>query len=157
MRKRNNTGLSNSVDRDGRDILINCIIEQKTEWAIKIIKKFKELDINKKDNNGDTVIHACIYSKNYEMFDYLLKFSNINLHYSPDLLFCAFKHDKKNNSLIIKLIEHGLNPFDEKNEVSKHSFYDLLKEYDEGIRTIGGKKLDVKPIMNYILEKYKNK
>ena len=95
--------------------------------------------------NGRTALHSCISTKNCEMLDFLLELPNIDIHIQPNLLEIA---DVTNNLLIIKLIKSGLNPFEK--DDSGYSFYDVLKEYNDGIITKGGEKVNVKPILDFI-------
>jgi len=46
----------NSVDRDGRNILLNFIIEHKIDFALKIIK-LDGIDLNQQDKNGFSALH----------------------------------------------------------------------------------------------------
>jgi len=144
----------NATDEYGRTVLINCVIDynnpiKKIVFANEYAKQLVNLgiDINKKDINGKVALHFCLSTKNYEILDFLLELPNINIDVQPNLLGVA---DITNSSLIIKLIKSGLNPY-EKNDVG-YSFYDVLKEYDEGIRTKGSGKVNVKPIMDFISE-----
>ena len=47
----------NSVDRDGRTLLINFIVEHKTEFSLELIKNYKDLDIDLQDVNGWSALH----------------------------------------------------------------------------------------------------
>jgi ankyrin repeat protein len=62
----------NAVDRYGRNILINCIIENKTEWAKKILKEANDLDINSQDCNGWTALHFSVQENNETIAKILL-------------------------------------------------------------------------------------
>jgi ankyrin repeat protein len=56
-----------SVDRDGRNILLNCIIENKTDWALDIIKNIKELDINSQGKDGFSALHFAVQEHNLKI------------------------------------------------------------------------------------------
>jgi ankyrin repeat protein len=142
----------NAIDEYGRTALVNCIIDynnpiKKIVFANEYAKKLVDLgiDVNKKDFNGRVALQSCISAKNYEMLDFLLEVPHIDIHTQPNLLECA---DITNSLLIIKLIKSGLNPFEK--DDSGYSFYDVLKEFDDGIVTIGAGKVNVKPIMDFI-------
>ncbi|GHT22380.1 hypothetical protein FACS189430_04070 [Bacteroidia bacterium] len=142
----------NAIDESGRTALVNCIIAynspiKKITFANEYAKKLVDLgaDTNKKDLNGRVALHFCISTKNYEILDFLLKTPNIDIHTQPNLLEIA---DITDSLLIIKLIKFGLNPFEKDDD--GYSFYDVLKEYDDGIITKGGGKVSVKPVMDFI-------
>ena len=145
----------NAIDEYGRTALINCIIMyndpiKKIVFANEYAKKLIILgiDVNKKDFEGFVALHFCISSKNDEMLDYILEIPGVEIHTQPNLLDYAISQDITNSSLIIKLLKIGLNPFEK--DDSGYSLYDVLKEYDDGIITRGGKKVNVKPIIDFI-------
>ncbi|MEL3912754.1 hypothetical protein, partial [Treponema pedis] len=82
----------------------------------------------------------------------LLKNDAINLYTMPPLLNYAFNKNVHNYSLVIKLLNSGLNPYD-KNEKGV-SFYDILQEYSTSEIYVGGNKVDVKPILEVIHKKW---
>jgi ankyrin repeat protein len=151
----------NATDENKRTVLMNCIIDYNDpnhnfSFTNKYAKKLIHLgaDINEKDKNNDAAIHHCILSKNYEIFDILLSRKDIDLNAEPNLLMLVLNKDITNFSVMIKLIEMGFDPFEKHKD---YSFYDLMKEYDDGIRTRGLNKINVKPIMEYISNEYNNK
>ena len=146
----------NAADEYGRTALHNCIIDynsptKKITFANEYAKKLIDLgtDINKKDKNNYTAVHICINVKNYEILDILLSQQNIDINIEPNLLMFTLDKDITNFPLMIKFIEMGFNPFE---KLDSYSFYDILKEYDEGILQNGSGKVDVKPIMDYIVK-----
>lgn len=145
----------NATDENGRTALINCITNianpiQKFSFANGFAKKLidKGIDINLPDLTGRVALHFCLSSKNDEIFNYLLNKPQINLDVKPKLLDFAFSQNPTHHEPIIKLLQLGLNPFEK--ETNKASFYETLKLFDQGEATIGGNKIDVSPILEYI-------
>lgn len=145
----------NATDEYGRSALIYCITNienpvEKFPFANDFAKKLIDMgiDINLPDFNGRVALHFCLSSKNYEIFNYLLNKPKINLNVKPRLLDFAFNQNPTHYEPIIKLLQLGLNPFEK--EANKTSFYETLKLFDEGVATIGGNKIDVSPILEYI-------
>ena len=105
----------NAVDRDGRNILLNCITENKIEWAKYIINNFSDLDINSKDNTGWSALHFAVNGLSYEIIDELLKHKTIKINitdeYGRTVLMNLRHKNKASNSddVIIKLLEAGVD------------------------------------------------
>ena len=101
----------NAVDKDGRNILLNCIIEDKTEWALTIIKKFNELDINSQGNEGFSALHFAVQEHNLKVLDGLLKNKKIIVdiqdNWGNTPLWKAIYDQEYDEDIIIKLLEAG--------------------------------------------------
>ena len=114
----------NSVDRDGRSILLNCIIENKRIWAMYIIKNFNELDVNSKDRRGWSALQFAVQCNFLDMVKELLKNENIDINIADNNGNTALMQAVQNNlrcyeEIIIKLLEAGM---------------DINNENDHGIR-----------------------
>jgi ankyrin repeat protein len=102
-----------SVDREGRNVLINCVISNKKEWVTYILKQFTELDINTKDNSGWSALHFAASGNNVEIVDLLLKHKTIDLNVTDDygrtpLMNILHKNNAANaEDIIIKLLDAG--------------------------------------------------
>jgi ankyrin repeat protein len=100
-----------AVDRDGRNILLNCIIENKTDWALDIIKNTKELDINSQDKGGFSALHFAVQEHNLKILTALLKKKHIIIDiqdkYGNTPLMRAFFVNENKEDIIIKLLEAG--------------------------------------------------
>ena len=145
----------NAVDESGRTALFECIVlfnspDGKFDFANDHAKKLIDLgiDINKVDAKGYVALHQCILEKNYAIMDILLETPGIEIHTPQNLLQFALNRDTTNSSLMIRLIKLGLDPH-EKDERG-YSFFDIVKQFDDGTRTIGGNKMDVKAVMDFI-------
>ncbi len=143
-----------SVDRDGRSFLTNCIAEHKNSFAKKIIEL--GADVNQLDNDGAPPLFTAIREKNVEMLKELL--SNLNLdkniqdNYGKNALGIALQAHPKDNNLMIFLVEEGIDPFvrDKKGK----SPYLLMKKYESGEITKGGSKLNIEPVIKKIEDTY---
>ena len=147
-----------SVDEFGRTALINCIIAFRNpiedcfsanDYAKLLVES--GADVNKTDFNGYVALHHCILSKNYEMFDYLLSRTHINIDVEPGLLGYALSHDIDNTSNIIKLLDLGLDPF---KKGTIFSTYQVLVGIDNGTIKIGNQTKSVKPVLDHIKQLY---
>ncbi|WP_349855051.1 ankyrin repeat domain-containing protein [Bacteroides cellulosilyticus] len=65
-----------SVDRNGRNFLMNCIAEGKNDFAYKLIELGANL--NHQDASGASPFFSAIWSKNLDMIDYLLDSPNVD-------------------------------------------------------------------------------
>lgn len=137
----------NSVDRDGRSFLMNCISEGKNDFAHKLIEL--GADMNQQDNEGAPPLFAAIWAHNSEMLDLLLEnpdtHKNITDNRGRNALRIALQAHPNDNELMMRLLQAGVNPFSCDN--NGLSFYSLIQRYDSGEITKGGRKLNVKPIV----------
>lgn len=98
------------IDRDGRNLLMNLIIEGKNKFAIELIKRYsgKELNVNWQDNYGWTALHFAVQEKSLDVLNALIEVkANMNLQdeYGRTPLFIAiFENSDK---LSIALLENG--------------------------------------------------
>lgn len=137
----------NSVDRNGRSFLMNCITEGKNDFAYKLIELGANL--NHQDASGASPLFAAIWAYNIEMIVSLLDNpsvdKNITDNQGRNALRIALQYHPEDCELMIRFIRAGVNPFScDNNGVS---FYDLLQKYASGSITKGGRKLNVKPII----------
>lgn len=137
----------NSVDRNGRSFLMNCITEGKNDFAYKLIELGANL--NQQDKSGASPLFSAIWVHNLEMIDFLLDNpsvdKNVMDNQGKNALRAALQYHPEDCELMIRLIRAGVNPFSYDN--NGMSFYALLQKYDSGSITKGGRKLDVKPII----------
>lgn len=63
------------VDRDGRNLLMNFIIEGKIKFAIELIKKYEEngLNVDLQDDSGWTALHFAAQENIPEIIESSLK------------------------------------------------------------------------------------
>ena len=137
----------NSVDRNGRSFLMNCIAEGKNDFAYKLIELGANL--NHQDASGAAPLFAAIWAYNIEMIVSLLDNpsvdKNITDNQGRNALRIALQYHPEDCELMIRNIRAGVNPFScDNNGVS---LYDLLQKYASGSITKGGSKLNVKPII----------
>lgn len=67
-----------ATDRDGRNILVNLIIEGHIEWAIRLIAR-EDINVNQSDKNGHTALHFAVQAENFSLIKALVeKSANIN-------------------------------------------------------------------------------
>ncbi|MCH6234196.1 ankyrin repeat domain-containing protein [Cognataquiflexum rubidum] len=99
----------NSVDRDGRNLLINFIIEHKSNFAIKLINEFKELNINKQDKNDWSALHFAVQENDLKVVTTLLKKESqvdiVDENGNTPLADAIFNEVDEN--IIISLLENG--------------------------------------------------
>ncbi len=144
----------NSVDRGGRNFLINCIAEGKNEFAIRLISM--GIDVNQKDKKGLTPFMMAVLAKNREMIDILIKNDNVDVqavdHYGKNALRWALQNHVFDNNFLISLVNLGIDPF--KKDNTGCSSFDIMEKFASGVLTIGGKKLNIEPVIDIIKRKY---
>jgi ankyrin repeat protein len=100
-----------AVDRDGRNILLNCIIKNKTKWAINIINQFNELKLNSQGREGFSALHFAVQEHNIKILDVLLKNKTIIVDiqdsWGDSPLWRAIYDENYDENIIIKLLEAG--------------------------------------------------
>jgi|SRR5690554_2836289 len=143
-----------SVDRDGRSFLTNTIAEHKNIFAKELIAL--GADINQQDNKGSTPLQMAVRVKNVEMMNELLENKyiekNIQDTYGKNALGVALDEYPEDNNLMIVLINSGIDPFAKyKNGGTPYS---EIEEFQSGEITIGGKKLNIEPVIQAIEIKY---
>jgi ankyrin repeat protein len=98
-----------SVDRDGRNILLNLIIEHKSKYAINILEIYDELDINQQDRNGFSALHFAVQEELLEVVEKLVNkgaiIDIVDNNGNTPLWRGAF--DKVDNKILLFLIENG--------------------------------------------------
>lgn len=136
-----------SVDRNGRNFLMNCIAEGKNDFAYKLIELGANL--NHQDASGASPFFSAIWSKNLDMIDFLLDSpsvdKNIKDNQGKNALRIALQYHPEDCELMIRLLRAGVDPLACDN--NGLSFYALLQKYDSGNITKGGRKLNVKPVI----------
>lgn len=147
----------NSVDRDGRSFLTTSIAKNKNIFAKKLIEL--GADINQQDNKGITPLQMAVRVKNMEMINELLKNKNIEKNiqniYGQNALGVALTEYPEDNDLMISLINSGIDPFAKyKNGDTPYS---EMQEFQRGEITIGGRKLDMEPVIQAIDKMYGKK
>jgi uncharacterized protein len=98
-----------SIDRDGRNLLINFIIEHKIDFALKLISKNKELNINEQDKQGWSALHFAVQENVSKVVDAILKkggIVDIEESYGNTPLWRGL-FDGVDDKIIIKLLEAG--------------------------------------------------
>ncbi|HRG39190.1 MAG TPA: ankyrin repeat domain-containing protein [Bacteroidia bacterium] len=106
----NKYGIS-ETDRDGRNLLMNLIIEGKTAFVIKMLSKNKELDLNQHDKNGWGALHFAVSEGNLKIVDALIKNGaevDIQEENGNTPLWRGM-FDTVDETIIIKLLESGAN------------------------------------------------
>ena len=107
----NEYGINSVEKNDGRNILIYCIIQNKTEWAIKLIEQFNDLNLNTQGKDGFSALHFAAQEKNIKVIEALLK----NKKTIVDIidtngntpLWKAMFGGKGDENIILKLLEAG--------------------------------------------------
>ena len=98
------------VDRDGRNLLMNFIVEGKSTFAIELIKQFKMngLNLDLQDDSGWTALHFAAQENSPEIIE-LLAGSKANLNIQEENgrtpLFIAIFD--RNDKSAITLLENG--------------------------------------------------
>jgi uncharacterized protein len=100
----------NSIDRDGRNMLMNFIIENKVEFANYLIEH--GIDLSIQDNNGYTCLHFAVQEKNIELIKIILEKSDKSIlditdNYGDTSLWKAIKTDTKSLEIIDILVKKG--------------------------------------------------
>lgn len=144
----------NSVDRDGRSFLTTVIARNKNRFAKKLIEL--GADINQQDNKGITPLQMAVRVKNIEMINELLGCENIEKNaqdiYGRNALGVALTEYPEDNDFMISLINSGIDPFLKyKNGGTPYS---EMQEFQRGKITIGGRKLDMEPVIQVIDKMY---
>ena len=123
----------NAVDRSGRNILINCVIEGNQEWAKYIITNFEDLDLNSRDYAGRSALHYA-FQKNYiDIVTDLLNNKNVDINIvdnSGDTALMSALEYRCNEMIVIKLLEAGLDINKENNYGKRPNEYLLTKIND---------------------------
>ena len=110
----NSCGLE-AVDRDGKNVFLNCIIcvihKQPIGLLEKMIEQIEELNINFQDKDGWSALHIAVQEKNMELLELLLKNKNIDIDIQDGkgntALMRAFIPQNPDENIIIKLLEAG--------------------------------------------------
>ena len=141
-------GLDSKDKCYGRSILHHSITDDENNFAKMLIEI--GADVNSQDKGLVTPLHAAIYAANIEMIDCLLADKRVDIHmvdsYGADALVIAFKVCPKDTDFIIRLLQHGSDPYHE----SKNGFtmYDKIKQFESGERTFGdGSSIDFATIL----------
>ena len=98
------------VDRDGRNLLMNFIVEGKSTFAIELIKQYKMngLNLDLQDDSGWTALHFAAQENSPEIIE-LLAGSKANLNIQEENgrtpLFIAIFN--RNDKSAITLLENG--------------------------------------------------
>lgn len=98
------------TDRDGRNILLNCIVKHFDKSAIAIIENAKDLDLNQQDNSGYSALHFAVQEGRIEIVKNLLKAKEIKV----DIADCNGNtplwrgiFDEIDEDIILLLLEKG--------------------------------------------------
>jgi ankyrin repeat protein len=107
----NDFGINSVEKKDGRNIFIYCIINNKTEWAIKLLEEYKDLNINAQGKDGFSALHFSVQEKNTNVLEKLLKNKNIIVDITENNgntpLWKAMFGGKGDENIILKLLEAG--------------------------------------------------
>ena len=114
----------NSADRDGRNLLINCIIENKRDWAIYIIRNYEELDVNSKDRRGWSALHFAVQCNFLDMVKELLKNKNIDINIA----------DNNGNTALMQAVHNNLRCYEDIIIILLEAGMDINQENIHGIR-----------------------
>ncbi len=101
----------NAVDRDGRDLLMNFIIEGDKNNALKLINAYKNqgLNINNTDFANWTPLHFAVQEGMFSIVEKLIESGaliNEQEEYGRTPLFIAL-FDRLPNKMVKYLVEHG--------------------------------------------------
>jgi len=124
----------NQIDKDGRSLLQNAVLNGNANVAQKLIKN--QIDINNKDNNNRDVMFDAISYGCENIIESLLKVDNISLN-TVDSSGETILHKEEalnNEDLCIKLIQNGADP-----SICDKNGQNLL--YHTAIKGIEGSKL----------------
>ena len=103
----------NAVDRDQRNLLMNCVVKNKINFVVNILKNDK-LDVNNQDYQGFTALHLAIENNLLEIVQLLLKDSRISIdiqdNWGNTPLWRAVHNNPDNRDIINALISKGANP-----------------------------------------------
>lgn len=125
-----------AVDRDGRNLLINFIIEGDKKNALKLIQAYQEkgLDLDQADSEGWTPLHFAVQEGIFPIIEKLIEAGvsiNKQEEYGRTPLFIAI-FNRLPNKIVKYLIEHGADISISNNEgVSARQF--LSKELERWI------------------------
>ena len=116
----NEYGINSLEKKTGRNILLFCIVNEKTEWAVKISEQFKDLDVNLKARDGYSALHYAVQARNINVLETLLKNKEIIVDITDSYgntplwkaMFYTYKselndRDVELENIILKLLEAG--------------------------------------------------
>ncbi len=133
----------NALDRDGRTLLINCVIKNKNSFISKLLK-YKELNINTKDDNGFTALHFAVEENRTEILKKLILSDGLEVNlkdkWGNTPLWRAVHNNPENKDIIWALIKKGadvtieneygvspLNIMQEDNESGDFDYEDIFE------------------------------
>ena len=125
-----------AVDRDGRNLLINFIVEGDKKNALKLIQAYQEkgLDLDQADSEGWTPLHFAVQEGLFPIIEKLIEAGasiNKQEEYGRTPLFIAI-FNRLPNKIVKYLIEHGADISISNNEgISARQF--LSKELERWI------------------------
>lgn len=127
-----------AVDRDGRNLLINFIVEGDKKNALKLIQAYQEkgLDLDQADSEGWTPLHFAVQEGLFPIIEKLIEAGasiNKQEEYGRTPLFIAI-FNRLPNKIVKYLIEHGADISISNNEgISARQF--LSKELERWINS----------------------
>lgn len=100
----------NSVDREGANFLMTCIVENKNDFVKKLIDL--GVDVNAQDFEGFSALHYALQEKNIEAVEILLAQKDLRIDLQDQwgntpLLRIIEEEDAENIPIIEKLIKKG--------------------------------------------------
>ena len=133
----------NALDRDGRTLLINCVIKNKIDFVEKLLE-IDELNLNIQDKNGFTALHFAVEESLTEISEILINSGkmaiNLRDQWGNTPLWRAVHNNPQNKQVIWALIkrgadvsienEYGVSPIlimQEDNENGDYNYEDIFE------------------------------